>query len=234
MNEKEISIIDLLNMLFSNWILVGVLAVVMGISAFLYSTYAVEPTYVAKGTLYVTIDNNYSMQSNVNINDIMAAQELTNTYIEILSSNTFYKTVAAESGLDYTYKDLRGMVSYGAKDESEIIQMAVTSYSPEDSAVIVDTILRNAQSEISRLVVGGSAKIIDYPEIPAGPSSPNIPKNCIVAILLGIIIACGINFMKSYFDDSIKNVATLAEKFNIPVLAEIPIYGESSVKTSAK
>ena len=90
MNEKENSIIDLLNMELSNWILIAVLAVVMGISSFVYSKFAVEPTYVAKGTLYVTIDNNYSVQSNVNINDIMAAQELTNTYIEILSSNTFF------------------------------------------------------------------------------------------------------------------------------------------------
>ena len=234
MNEKEISILDLLNMMFSNWILVGVLAVVMGIVTFLYSNYMIEPTYVARGTLYVTIDNNYSVQSNVNINDIMAAQELTNTYIEILSSNTFFKKVEQDSGLDYTYKQLKSMVAYGAKDESEIIQMSVTSYDPQHSAQIVDTILRNAQSEISRIVVGGSAKIIDSPEIPSGPASPNIPKNCLVAILLGMIIGCAINFVNSYFDDSIKNVATLAEKFNIPVLAEIPVYGETSAKSSAK
>lgn len=234
MNEKEISIIDLLNMIFSNWVLVAVLAVVMGISSFVYSKFAVEPTYVAKGTLYVTIDNNYSVQSNVNINDIMAAQELTNTYITILSSNTFFKTVSAESGLDYTYKDLKSMVGYGAQDESEIIQISVTSYSPEDSAVIANTILTNAQSEISRIVVGGSAKIIDYPEIPAGPSSPNIPKNCLVAILLGAIIGCAINFIKAYFDDSIRNVASLVEKFNIPVLAEIPIYDQATAKTTSK
>ncbi|MBO5098659.1 MAG: hypothetical protein J6C16_00665 [Clostridia bacterium] len=233
MNEKEISIIDLLNMVLSNWVLIAVLAVVMGISSFVYSKFAVEPTYVAKGTLYVTIDNNYSVQSNVNINDIMAAQELTNTYIEILSSNTFFKTVSAESGLGYSYKDLKRMVSYGAKDESEIIQLAVTSFSPEESAVIANTILTNAQSEISRIVIGGSAKIIDYPEVPAGPSSPNIPKNCMVAILLGIIIGCAINFIKSYFDDSIKNVASLAEKFNIPVLAEIPIYDQTTAKTTS-
>ena len=234
MNEKEISIIDLLDMIFSNWIIIAVLAVVMGISSFLYSTFAVEPTYVAKGTLYVTIDNNYSVQSNVNINDIMAAQELTNTYIEILSSNTFFKTVSADSGLGYTYKELKRMVAYGAKDESEIIQLAVTTFSPEESAIIADTILRNAQSEISRIVVGGSAKIIDYPEIPAGPSSPNIPKNCLVAILLGIILGCAINFIKAYFDDSIKNVGSLVEKFNIPVLAEIPVYDQTTAKSASK
>jgi capsular polysaccharide biosynthesis protein len=234
MNEKEISIIDLLGMVFSNKILIAVLAVIMGFSTFVYSSFFVEPTYVAKGTLYVTIDNRYSAQANVNINDIMAAQELTNTYIEILSSNTFFKKVSEECGLDYTYKEIKSMVSYGAKDESEIIQMAVTSYNPEHSAIIADTILRNAPTVIKEIVIGGWVKVIDRPEIPAGPSSPNIPKNCVVAVLLGVIIACAINFIKSYFDDSIKNVASLSEKFNIPVLAEIPIYDQSSVKTATK
>lgn len=234
MNEKEILIVDLLYMMFRNKVLIAVLAVVMGLSSFLYSSYAVEPTYVAKGTLYVTIDNNYSVQSNVNINDIMAAQELTNTYIEILSSNTFFRTISAETGLGYSYKDLKRMVAYGAKDESEIIQLTVTSFDPEESAIIADTILRNAQSEISRIVVGGSAKIIDYPEVPAGPSSPNIPKNCMVAILLGIIIGCAINFVKEYFDDSIKNIGSLAEKFNIPVLAEIPVCEQLLTKSASK
>ena len=116
MNEKEISIIDLLGMVFSNKILIAVLAVIMGLSTFVYSSFFVEPTYVAKGTLYVTIDNRYSAQANVNINDIMAAQELTNTYIEILSSNTFFKKVSEECGLDYTYKEIKSMVSYGAQD----------------------------------------------------------------------------------------------------------------------
>ena len=234
MNEKEISIIDLLNMIFSNWILIGVLSVVMGICAYIYSAYFIEPTYVAKGTIYVTIDSRYSAQANVNINDIMAAQELTNTYIEILSSNTFFKKISEECGLEYSYKDIKSMVSYGAKDESEIIQMVVTSYNPEHSAIIADTILRNAPTVIKDIVVGGWAKIIDRPEKPTGPSSPNIPKNCIVAVLLGIIIGCAVNFIKSYFDDSIKNAATLAEKFNIPVLAEIPIYGQTSAKIESK
>lgn len=234
MNEKEISIIDLLNMLFSNWILIAVLSVAMGVSAYIYSTYFVEPTYVAKGTLYVTIDSRYSAQANVNINDIMAAQELTNTYIEILSSNTFFKKISEECGLDYTHKQIKSMVSYGAKDESEIIQMSVTSYNPEHSAIIADTVLRNAPTVIKDIVVGGWAKIIDRPETPTRPASPNIPKNCIVAVMLGVILGGAINFIKSYFDDSIKNVTILSEKFNIPVLAEIPIYDQTSARGLGK
>ena len=164
----------------------------------------------------------------------MAAQELTNTYIEILSSNTFFKKVSEECGLEYTYKEIKSMVSYGAKDESEIIQMSVTSYYPEHSAIIADTVLRNAPSVIKDIVIGGWAKIIDRPETPTGPASPNVPKNCIVAIMLGIIIGAAINFIKSYFDDSIKNVTMLSEKFNIPVLAEIPIYDQTSAKGTKK
>lgn len=233
MNEKEISLFDLFNMCLRNKVLIAVLVVVFTVVTFLYTTLLVAPTYTAKGTLYVTIDNNYSAQANVNINDIMAAQELTNTYLTILSSNTFMKTISAECGLGYTFEDIKAMARLFAEEDSEIIQVTATTYDPHHSAIIVNTILSNAQSEISRLVVGGSAKIIDHPEIPKTKSSPSVSKNCIFAIVMAIALGCVINFIRAYFDDSIDNVEELAEKLEIPLLAEIPVYEEKTSSASS-
>lgn len=228
MNNEEISIIELFYMVTRNKVLIAAVTLAFLIIGVFYTEFIVTPVYTARGTLYVTIDNNYSAQSNVNIDDIMAAQKLTNTYIAILTSNTFYKTVAAEAGLDYNYKQIKAMTSVAAKDESEIITIVVNCPSPEDAAIITSTILNNSQSEISRLVVGGSSKIIDNPEIPTRPSSPSLPKNCAVSVLLGLIVSCGINFLISFFDDSIKSSSSLVKNFKIPVLAEIPVCADEN------
>ena len=64
--------------------------VVFALVSFVYYTNFVDAKYTSTGTLYITIDSNYSNQSgDVNIYDIQAAQQLSNTYIEILSSNTY-------------------------------------------------------------------------------------------------------------------------------------------------
>ncbi len=224
-NREEISILDLISILIKRWWITVGLMLVFAIVSFVYYTGFVDAKYTSTGTLYITIDSNYSNQSgDVNIYDIQAAQQLSNTYIEILSSNTFLKTIAVESGLDYSYKELSGIVSYTADDESEIIGIKAVTTVPEYSAIIVSTILNNAQSEISRVVVGGSAKAIDTPEVPTSHSSPNVTKKVMLALLLGFLLGCAINFMIEFFDDSIKGVEDVVEMFEIPVLAEIPLF----------
>ncbi len=224
-NREEISILDLISILVKRWwITIGLMVVLSGLSYIYYSNF-VPAKYTSTGTLYITIDNNYSYQSgDVNINDIQAAQQLANTYKEILSSNTFYKIIAVESGLDYTYKDLSRIVSYEADDETSIIGVRAVTTNPEYSALIISTILNNAQSEISRVVVGGSVKAIDMPEVATSRSSPNVTKNVMLALLLSFFIGCVINFMIEFFDDSIKGAEDLAEMFELPVLAEIPAF----------
>ncbi len=225
MNDTyEINIFDLIRMVTKRWWITLTLVIVFGITSFVYYSNFVPARYTSSGTLYITIDNNYSSQGgDINLNDIQAAQQLSNTYIAILSSNTFFKTIAVESGLDYDYKEIEKLISYSSSDESEIIGVRATTKVPEHSAIIVNTILNNAQSEVSRVVVGGSVKSINTPEVPLDRSYPNITKSVFLALVLAFILGCGINFMIEFFDDSIKTVDDILAMFEIPVIGEIPV-----------
>ena len=224
MEEREIDIFELVQSIFKRWWLVLIITIVAGAAGFGYSKFAITPLYSAKGTLYITIDNTAAAQGGTSLdyNSILAAQELTNTYSLILSSNTFYKIVAAESGLDYNYKEISKMVTMGTENESEIMGIVAKCPNKEHAAIIVETILNNAQAEISRVVVGGSVRIIDHPELPKGYSYPNVTKNTFLMLVLGFILGCALALFIEWLDDTIKDGADIA-KFDIPVLAEIPL-----------
>jgi len=225
MEEREIDIFGLVQSIFKRWWIVLVITLIAGVFSFGYSKFGITPLYSAKGTLYITVDNTLASQTGTGLdyNSILAAQELTNTYSLILSSNTFYKIVAAESGLDYTYKQIAAMVSMGTENESEIMRVTARCPNREHAAIIVETILNNAQAEISRVVVGGSVRIIDHPELPSGHSYPNTTKNVMLSLIFGFIIGCALAIFIEWFDDSVENGTEIADKFGIPVLAEIPI-----------
>ncbi len=225
MEEREIDIFGLIQAVLKRWWLVLIVTIVAGTVSFGYTKFGITPLYSAKGTLYITIDNTAALQGGTSLdyNSILAAQELTNTYSLILSSNTFYKIVAAESGLDYTYKEISRMVSMGTENESEIMSITARCPNREHAAIIVETILNNAQAEISRVVVGGSVRIIDHPELPSGHSYPNITKNIFLALVLGFIIGCALAIFIEWLDDTVKDADDITGKFNIPVLAEIPL-----------
>lgn len=224
MEEREIDILELIQSVLKRWWLVLIVTIVASSVGLGYSKLGITPLYSAKGTLYITIDNTAAAQGGTSLdyNSILAAQELTNTYSLILSSNTFYKIVAAESGLDYTYKEISRMVTMGRENDSEIMSISAKCPNKEHAAIIVETILNNAQAEISRVVVGGSVRIIDHPELPVGHSYPNVTKNTILMMILGLILGAALAIFIEWLDDTIKDGEDVI-KFDIPVLAEIPL-----------
>lgn len=224
MEEREIDIFELIQAVVKRWWLVLIITLVAGVVGFGYSKVGITPLYSAKGTLYITIDNTAAAHGGTSLdyNSILAAQELTNTYSLILSSNTFYKIVAAESGLDYTYREISNMVTMGTENDSEIMSVVASCTNREHAALIVETILNNAQAEISRVVVGGSVRIIDHPEVPIGHSYPNVTKNTFLMLVLGFILGCALVIFIEWLDDTVKDGEDIM-KFDIPVLAEIPL-----------
>ena len=224
MEEREIDIWGLIQSIIKRWWIVAIITVIVGTTGFTYSKFAITPLYAAKGTLYITVDNTASLQGGTSLdyNSILAAQELTKTYSLILSSNTFYKIVAAESGLDYSYKEISRMVTMGNENDSEIMSITAKCANREHAAIIVETILNNAQAEISRVVIGGSVRIIDHPELPNGHSYPNVAKNTFLCLVLGVILGCALAIFIEWLDDTIKSDEDVL-KFGIPILAVIPL-----------
>ena len=223
--NEEFNIDTLLAMLLPKWPLVLISTLIVALGAYFYSSYMMDPIYEASGTLYIPGDVNAvsgSIKQDTNLSDLMLSQELAKTYGQILSSNTFFKDVAKESNTGYSYSTIQSMTTITNIQETGLLKVSVKHTNPQMAANLANTILNLAPAEISRVVVAGSATVIDPAEIPKAPSSPSIPRNTILGAAVGFLLAVAFIFLRNFFDHTLKSSEEIEKIFHLPVLGAIP------------
>ena len=64
--------------------------------------------------------------------------------------------------------------------------------------------------------------ILNKAELPTVPSSPRVPLNMAIGVLLGIIVGVGLAFFIEYLDTSVKTMDDVETMLGVPVLAIVP------------
>lgn len=223
--NEELSISKVVALMLPKWPLLLISTLIVAIGAYFYTSYMVDPIYVASGTLYITGDVNAisgSIKQDTNLSDLMVSQELAKTYGQILSSNTFFKDVADKSDSGYSYAAIQGMSTITNVEGTGMLKISVSHTNPQMAANLANTILNLAPDEIARVVVAGSATIIDPAEVPKAPASPSVPRNTALGAIIGFVAAAGYVFLRFLLDQTIKSAEEIETIFHLPVLGLIP------------
>lgn len=226
MNNEEFEI-DLLRIFQALWKKAWaiILAAVIFGGAFLGgSVFFVEPLYRAESLMYVNSSNISVGGTKVSISqsELTAAKTLVDTYIVILETRATLETVIEQSGVSYTYEQLKPMIAAAAVNETEVFSIQVTSPDPEEAALLANTIAEVLPGKIASIVEGSSARIVDYAVVPVNQVSPNLVKNSVLGALLGFVLACAIVIVGELMDNLVHDSDYLSETYDIPVLAVIP------------
>ena len=233
MNEnnetKVLSLVDLIQLMLRRWWAFAIAVIVAVSGSLVYTNLFVVPTYVSYGTMYIS-SATADITGQSTLSDVMLAQELVSTYTEILSSNSFMKAVAEESGLGYNYAQLRSKIRFAQKQEAPVMMVSVTSTDPKEAHILAETVLNTAQDEVSRVIPGGVVGIIDHAEEPLVPSSPVHSKSAMIAAIAALLVVALVVFFIDFFDDRVRNRQELAA-LGLPVLAEIPYVLSEEEKT---
>ena len=218
--NKELDLLQIYHILKKKlWFLI-LAAVLVGGATYCVCAYFVTPKYSATASLYVYNEANKS--NGVTYSDLTTSQELVQTYIVVLKSNTVLNEVSKEIGGTYTADQIRDMLSASAIDNTEAFDVTITCANPEDAKKIANTIADVAPTEIIRVVKAGSVEVIDYAMTPAKPSSPNVPRNTAIGALAGLILAVIIAIVASMFDTVVRSEEDLTALFALPIIGSIP------------
>lgn len=220
--EKIFTVNNILDILMRRLWLIVVLVCMGGGIAFTYSQYILPKKYTSSVTLYVY---NQTEGRQLTTNDFALSSKLVDTYMVILKSNYVLEKVSdkiAEQNLSYSATEIGTMITSEAVDETEVFKISVSSYSKEDAKTIADAIAEIAPDEIIRVVKAGSVEVVDAAKLPTTYSSPNVPKNTIVGIILGLIFACVLSLLLELMNTTVKSREDLMEAHKYPVLAVIP------------
>ena len=222
--EYEIDLLDLAKAMWSHIVAIVLAAVVCAGLALGYTKLLITPTYKANALLYVNSSDISVAGSKLSISasDLTAAKSLVDTYIVILNTRTTLNDVIEQSGVSYSYDQLKKMISAGSVNSTEIFPVEVTSTSPQEAELLANTIARVLPEKIASVVDGSSVRIVDTAVVPSKKAAPSTGKNTMLGFLLGAVLACGAVVVLYLMDDKIHSADYLLSSYDLPLLAVIP------------
>ncbi|MCI5219489.1 MAG: hypothetical protein D3914_09935, partial [Candidatus Electrothrix sp. LOE2] len=81
---------------------------------------------------------------------------------------------------------------------------------------------RLKETDIGSSIVANNIRIVDKAEVPKSPFSPNIPRNLLLAGVLGLFLGTGACFLIEYFDNTIKNRHDLELLVGLDLIGAVP------------
>lgn len=231
--NKEAMEIDLRKLLGAYarrfWLIV-VAAILVGGASLWYTRRYVTPQYRASVTIYV---NNFRSDATVEYisgSNLQAAQQLVNTYVNIIKSETVLSRVVKNSNLSYSADQIRGMITTQQVGETELFQVHITHADPYVAADVANAIAQEALSGIEEFVEGSSAKVLDYAKVPTTHFSPNYSKNTGLGAVIGAAAAVAYITLRYLLDVRLKTAEDLEQMFEVPVLGQIPVFVDPNAK----
>ncbi len=245
--QIELNMMDVLKAMLRRWWLILLATAVFAGSGFAVAKIRYVPSYSTTIKMYVNNDSMIVGPTKVSISsgDIMAAQALVNTYIEILKTyETYEKTMEGienngdQLSRNYDYDSFISMISSGSLNETEIFYITVTCRGQKedikspgiepagarDACLIADAIMEALVERIEKVISSSTASRVEGVHR-YSTSSSNDLRTGLVAALLGFLLAAGICICFDVFiNDNIQDEAWLSRIFSeeYPVLTVVP------------
>lgn len=222
-NNKEEITIDLMQILKMFWkkawviAIAGVLAAAIG---FFAAAVLIAPTY--SSSILVYVNNRTTSTGAQTTSDLAASQSLVKSYQEILKSRTTLEDVIDKAYLGYTTKELSGMISASASNNTEFMKVTVTSTDPYEAADIANCIADILPARIADIAEGSSTKIVDRAVVNTNKVGPSVTKYTAIGFILGVVVAMAALCVIVIFDNTIPGEDYLRQNYDFPILATIP------------
>lgn len=233
MNEViELDVRAVLKTLWKRAWIILLCAILSGALFLGYTAKFIQPKYQAQVTMYV--NNNAGKSGTVGSGDLAVAMQLANTYVNIIRSDRVLEKVIEQTGVMLTPEQIRGMLSAETEEETEMFAVSVTSPDPQLSADIANAIAKVAPKEISGIIEGSSAKIIDDAKVPTTRVSPSYKVNTLIGVIAGALVSSVFFVAQMMLDTRIKEEEDVKNICQIPVLGMIPDFVQQAKENEKK
>lgn len=221
--EKDLIQLDIMLLIKSIWekkILILLVTVLFTAVSLAYSIFLVTPQYSSTTKVYVV--NQQKDDKAITTQDVQLGSLLVKDYKEIILSNKVMEDSAEKSGLGITAKQLAGKVSVDAPKDTRIISITVRDKDPQVASQLANTVKEISADQIKEVTKIDDVTTLEEAKAATAPSSPNIPKNAILATVLGFIIAVAGVVLFELLDDRIKRAEDIEDGMGLVLLGVVP------------
>jgi capsular exopolysaccharide synthesis family protein len=72
-------------------------------------------------------------------------------------------------------------------------------------------------------VASSNITVVSPADLSLWPAKPNVRRNLLLAIVVGLMAGVGLAFLLEYFNDTVTNPEEISDRFQIPILGAVPI-----------
>ena len=221
--ERDLIQLDIMLLIKSIWekkILILLVTFLFAAVSLAYSIFLVTPQYSSTTKVYVV--NQKKDDKAITTQDVQLGSLLVKDYKEIILSNKVMEDSAEKSGLGLTAKQLAGKVSVDAPKDTRIISITVRDKDPQVASELANTVKEVSADQIKEVTKIDDVTTLEEAKAATSPSSPNIPKNGILATVLGFIIAVAGVVLFELLDDRIKRAEDIEDGMGLVLLGVVP------------
>ena len=239
---NEFSIYHIFRLIIKNFFIILLCAILFGVGAFCYCEFHLEERYAASGSVVVTNGGIFNADSQntqiadgnkVNNSDIAASINLLTTVKDILSTNDIYKELSDKLDGRYTYGQLKSFASISKRDDySLFIDVRFEMNDKTEAAKITNMFLELTPDYINESIPNTRTRV--YTCDGAAKTYPRTMSTTAIAMLVGALLAFVVVYIISLFNTTIESEEEFKDRYNIPVLGDIPDFATAKSGKYAK
>lgn len=218
-DEETIDLLELLYALLGKWREIAAATVACALIAAIGVVLFVTPKYQASSTIYVISRKD----SAINISDLQIGTALTDDYIQVFHMWEVQEKVISNLDLPYTYSQLDGMLSVTNASNTRMLEISVTSESPQEAADIANEYAEVVRDYIAKKMATDKPSIMSTALVPTVPVSPNKTKSILLGALLGFVVSAGVIVVITLLDDTYKTTDDIKKYTGLVTMAVIPL-----------
>ena len=222
--EKDLIQLDIMLLLRRIWekkVLIVLVTLIFTAVSLAVSIFLVTPQYSSTTKVYV-VNQTKDEKKAITTQDVQLGSLLVKDYKEIILSNRVMEEVADKSGTNLTAKELAKKVSVEAPKDTRIISITVQDKDPQVASDLANTVKEVSADQIKEITKIDDVTTLEEAKAANSPSSPNIPKNGILATALGFILAVAGVVLFELLDDRVKRAEDIEETMGLVLLGVVP------------
>ena len=222
--EKDLIQLDIMLLLRRIWekkVLIVLVTLLFTVASLAVSIFVITPQYSSTTKVYV-VNQTKDEKKAITTQDVQLGSLLVKDYKEIILSNKVMEDAAEKSGTGLTAKELAKKVSVEAPKDTRIISITVQDKDPQVASDLANTVKEISADQIKEVTKIDDVTTLEEAKAATSPSSPNIPRNGILATVLGFILAVAGVALFELLDDRVKRAEDIEETMGLVLLGVVP------------
>ncbi|MDK0654541.1 Wzz/FepE/Etk N-terminal domain-containing protein [Clostridium perfringens] len=226
MEENTISLQEIAYALKKRWKLIALITIAATLVSAILSFFVIKPQYEAKAKLF--IGKQETQETNAyNNSDVMMYQQLMKTYAELVKTSDLVTKAVKSADLNYNQNEIKEILNNltaNPSADTQILDLSFKGGNPKEVLKVTESITNEFISESKELIPNGNVQVIQKPQLPEYPISPNKKLNILIAFLLGLMVGVGVVLLLEYLDNTFKSREELEKTLDLPIIGSIPDY----------